>query len=183
MKKYTYFLVVIVLVACSCESANNKRTDISPLDIAMNISKSFVSHTEDSATDFPDYYSGMYINDKDVLIVLVTDSSQKNIGDLKLRAGVDNFIIEECKFSLNELKKLKDELSIKFRNEKLREELGWVSVGIVLVDNKVEVRLSNCSSQYIEQFMSVISDSPMIQFVQMSPIEITPSYIDEEDTK
>ena len=51
----------------------------------------------------------------------------------------------------------------------------------MLKDNKVEVRLSNCSKINIEKFKNTISNSPMIQFKEMKPITIFPSYIEDKN--
>lgn len=190
MKKLLLSMFIgAVIVSCSdsIDNENFKDNSISPkenvdesksLEVFNELSNTFVNYirTTDEDKVYPTYYSGAYINENGVLTVLVTNKSEKNIKDLHQRAKTKAFNIQECKYSLDELRTLKEELSKKFKDKNLKKDLGWVSTGIVLKDNKVEVRLSNCSNFYIEKFKNTISDSPMIQFKEMEPIQISPSY-------
>lgn len=195
MKKLLLNLFIGALIISCSDSIDNENfneNSISPkenidenksLEVFNELSSTFVSYVRTINEDaiFPTYYSGAYINENGVLTVLVTNKSEKNIKDLYQRAKTTTFNIQECKYSLDELRALKDELSEKFKDKNLKKDLGWVSTGIVLKDNRVEVRLSNCSNFYIEKFKNTISDSPMIQFKEMEPIRLSPSYIDNRN--
>lgn len=193
MKKILLSLL-IGAIAVSCSDNIQQKTNVDEiLKNRMDESKSLDVFQELNGTVnyvratgeivYPRYYSGAYIDGEGVLTVLVTDASEKCISDLQRRAKSSAFKVKECNYSLDELMELKDELSIKFKNKELKKEIGWVSVGIVLRDNKVEVRLSDCSDLYIEKFKTLVSGSPMIQFVEMKPIEIVPGYIEEESSE
>lgn len=166
-----------------CIPTQEKVDESKSLEIFNDLNNTFINYvrtTEDN-TIYPQYYGGAYINENGVLTIQVTNKSENNIKDLQQRANTTAFNIQECKYSLTELKTLKDELSVKFKDKNLKKDLGWVSTGIVLKDNKVEVRLSNCSNINIEKFKNTISNSPMIQFKEMEPITISPSYIEDKN--
>lgn len=194
MKKILLSLLVGT-IAISCSDSIEEKTNADEalkssidesksLDVFEELNGTFINYVRATGEIvYPRYYSGAYINGEGALTVLVTDASEKSISDLQQRAKSSAFKVKECKYSLDELKELKDELSIKFKNKELKKEIGWVSVGIVLRDNKVEVRLSDCSDLYIEKFKTLVSDSPMIQFIEMKPIEIVPSYVEEESSE
>lgn len=191
MKKILLSLLVgAIVISCSDnieektnvdETLKSSMDESKSLDVFEELNGTFVNYVRATGEiAYPRYYSGAYIDGEGALTVLVTDTSEKSISDLQQRAKSSAFKVKECKYSLDELRELKDELSIKFKNKELKKETGWVSVGIVLRDNKVEVRLSDCSDLYIEKFKTLVSDSPMIQFIEMKPIEIVPSYVEEE---
>ena len=136
-----------------------------------NIDESFMGKTrsiEDAI--YPNYYGGSYIDDKGGLVILSTDNVDSVVEDLKLRAKSSNFKVEECEYSLNELQSLNKKLGDFFENIKIANDLKWVSVGIDIINNKVSVDLEDCSEQIIAKFKSMVSDSPMIKFNEVSPI-------------
>lgn len=197
MKKLLLNLcIVAMLISCSdnienenlnedCIPTQEKVDESKSLEIFNDLNNTFINYvrtTEDN-TIYPQYYGGAYINENGVLTIQVTNKSENNIKDLQQRANTTAFNIQECEYSLIELKTLKDELSVKFKDKNLKKDLGWVSTGIVLKDNKVEVRLSNCSKINIEKFKNTISNSPMIQFKEMKPIKIFPSCIEDKNNE
>lgn len=136
-----------------------------------NIDDSFMGKTRSiKDTIYPNYYGGSYIDDEGGLVILSTDNVDCVVEDLKLRAKSSNFKVEKCEYSLNELQSLNKKLGDFFENTSIANDLKWVSVGIDIINNKVSVDLEDCSEQMIAKFKSMISDSPMIKFNEVSPI-------------
>ncbi|EMD3614285.1 hypothetical protein VQZ85_001727, partial [Campylobacter jejuni] len=55
-------------------------------------------------------------------------------------------------------------------NNNLVNDLGWFSVGVLPIENRISVCLFDCSENNIKRFKSEISDSPMIIFEEISNI-------------
>lgn len=129
MKKLLLNLcIVAMLISCSdnienenfnedCIPTQEKVDESKSLEIFNDLNNTFINYvrtTEDN-TIYPQYYGGAYINENGVLTIQVTNKSENNIKDLQQRANTTAFNIQECKYSLTELKTLKDELSVKFK--------------------------------------------------------------------
>lgn len=122
--------------------------------------------------EYPDYYGGSYIDDYGGLVILATDTSNEIISDLQQRAKSTNFRVEKCEFSFNELSALNKQLGEKFKAiGKLREKLGWESVGIVIDANKVCIFLNDCTPGRIAEFKQLVYDSPMLTYRELKPIK------------
>lgn len=122
--------------------------------------------------EYPDYYGGSYIDDYGSLVILATDTSNEIISDLQQRAKSTNFRVEKCEFSFNELSALNKQLGEKFKAiGKLREKLGWESVGIVIDANKVCIFLNDCTPGRIAEFEQLVYDSPMLTYRELKPIK------------
>ena len=97
----------------------------------------------------PEYFGGSYVK-ANKLIVMVKNGSPKGIEDIKKRLGTDsNVTFVSCTYSLQELKKLNAKLKVSFaKKAALRDEIGWVAVGIRPIQNRIVVYLNNASNQY-----------------------------------
>lgn len=186
MRKFYYSLLgTIISCMVSCSDKLNEtegENDMNPVTTTIhdenqsimiyeNIDDSFRGKTRSiKDTIYPNYYGGSYIDDEGGLVSLSTDNVDCVVEDLKLRAKSSNFKVEKCEYSLNELQSLNKKLGDFFENTSIANDLKWVSVGIDIINNKVSVDLEDCSEQMIAKFKSMVSDSPMIKFNEVSPI-------------
>lgn len=177
-----YFSLVAFIFTTTCISCTDKDSEKSTqkgflsesrlaneagaLEVATSLDDTFKSllKSTDCLQAYPDYFGGATITDEGTLLILVKGDTIKAKEDLISRAKSNNFTIKSCQYSLNELSKLKLGLADYFHQEQYRKELGWVAVGIRPSENKVFVRLKECSPQKIEEFKSKISDSDAIIF-------------------
>lgn len=141
---------------------------------SLNLEKSFIStRSSESTPIYPDYYGGGYISDKDELVVLVKKGFNKENAKIEFqnRSKSSNILTKECDYSFNELMELNTKLSNIFcSNNNLVNDLGWFSVGVLPIENRISVCLFDCSENNIKRFKSEISDSPMIIFEEISNI-------------
>ena len=59
-----------------------------------------------SATDFPEYYGGCYVNDEGKLVVLVKEGESEPIRQLSQATRSSSMIYETCQYSFNELQQV-----------------------------------------------------------------------------
>ena len=86
-----------------------------------------------------------------------------------------NVTFASCTYSLQELKELHAKLKVSFaKKAALRDEIGWVAVGIRPIQNRIVVYLNNASNKNISKFKNEICNSDKIIFdqLEMEPIEI-----------
>ncbi|WP_418327642.1 hypothetical protein, partial [Segatella hominis] len=87
--------------------------------------------------------------------------------------GTDsNVTFVSCTYSLQELNA---KLKVSFaKKAALRDEIGWVAVGIKPIQNRIVVYLNNASNKNISKFKNEICNSDKIIFDQLEiePIEI-----------
>lgn len=139
--------------------------------------KSFsISVTRDQDTDdetTPSYFGGSYCDSDDNLIVLIKNSDKKGMEDIYRRIGKHDYLkFKRCTYSLQELRILKRKLSdIYIKDETLRKNLKWNSVGINVETNRIVVFLEDISTEAINEFKRLVSDSPMITFEEMQDAE------------
>lgn len=85
----------------------------------------------------------------------------------------DYLKFKRCTYSLQELRILKRKLSdIYIKDETLRKNLKWNSVGINVETNRIVVFLEDISTEAINEFKRLVSDSPMITFEELKTPEI-----------
>lgn len=91
--------------------------------------------------------------------------------EFQSRSKSSNILIKECDYSFNELMDLNTKLGNVFcSNNNLVKDLGWFSVGLLPIENRISVCLFDCSENNIQRFKSEVSDSPMIIFEEISNI-------------
>lgn len=107
---------------------------------------------------------------------MVKNGSPKGIEDIKKRLGTNsNVTFVSCTYSLQELKELNAKLKVSFaKKAALRDEIGWVAVGIRPIQNRIVVYLNNASNKNISKFKNEICNSDKIIFdlLEIEPIEI-----------
>lgn len=116
-------------------------------------------------------YGGCYIDDEGNLNVLFLENVQNYIIDDVNVMTENKVILKNCKYTLDELMVLKDYISQFINYESTDNVLSnlyenIVAVGIYQKENKVFVRLKDCSNEQIETFKKNISDSSAIIFEQ-----------------
>lgn len=150
------------LVTKSSRTENEKRA----LDIATSLNNSFKTLTKaaDGRSTYPDYFGGATIAEDGHLIVHIKGDTIAAKIDLASRSGSNDFTINSCEYSLNELTELKSKLDEYFIQGQYKDELTWVAVGIMPRKNRIVVRLEDCSAEKIALFKAKISNSPAIIF-------------------
>lgn len=176
-----------ITISCSNDensiqySINDEISQEKAPEIYANMEESFRGTTRGSDhITYPDYYGGSYINDDGELVIMTTDGTETIQNDITSRTKSVDFKIKTCEYSFNELQDLNIQISEKFNNRKLVNELKWVAVGLDIKENKVCISLEDCSEQNINKFKEHVSDSPMLKFETMAPIDCGPEIIPEE---
>ena len=122
------------------------------------------------SSEYPQYFGGACIEDGRLLIYLATKEdlvlAKK---DLASKIDTTNVIFRGCENSYQSLLDLTEKLRVFFYeegNQNLLDELhidGW---GPNKKENKVIIKLKDCTPQYIEEFKSKVIDSPLIGFAK-----------------
>lgn len=178
--------MALLSISCSSDShpSTENKTKVSDLqknitDDALNLGESLyksfstnITRTNISEDSFPPYFGGSYYKNEH-LVVLVKNQDEDGIKDIYQRIGNSkNIEIKGCKYSLQELRALKDKISdIYINDENLREKLKWHSVGISIEKNRIVVFLKDISVQNISNFKSLICDSSMVIFEKIQDVE------------
>ena len=168
---------------CSQQIQNKTKTTVKdsddPLGILKNISakqikaeeigslieSSFTSTRSSGEQTYPDYYGGLYINDKKEVVVLIKGDPIQYCQILMGKTKNNEFKIQQCSYSFKELQDVVELMNQKFMNNKeLIHETGVDAYGIRTDENKIIVELSNCTENDIKTFRTKIIDSPMLTF-------------------
>ena len=181
---FTIFSLILLGFISSCAENSNKcspsyASNIEQLNEKLYDSYANVAVRENNTTSddiiTPEYFGGSYVK-ANKLIVMVKNGSPKGIEDIKKRLGTDsNVTFVSCTYSLQELKELNAKLQVSFaKKAALRDEIGWVAVGIRPIQNRIVVYLNNASNKNISKFKNEICNSDKIIFDQLEiePIEI-----------
>ena len=181
---FTIFSLILLGFISSCAENSNKcspsyASNIEQLNEKLYDSYANVAVRENNTTSddiiTPEYFGGSYVK-ANKLIVMVKNGSPKGIEDIKKRLGTNsNVTFVSCTYSLQELKELNAKLKVSFaKKAALRDEIGWVAVGIRPIQNRIVVYLNNASNKNISKFKNEICNSDKIIFDQLEiePIEI-----------
>ena len=181
---FTIFSLILLGFISSCAENSNKcspsyASNIEQLNEKLYDSYANVAVRKNNTTSddiiTPEYFGGSYVK-ANKLIVMVKNGSLKGIEDIKKRLGTDsNVTFVSCTYSLQELKELNAKLQVSFaKKAALRDEIGWVAVGIKPIQNRIVVYLNNASNKNISKFKNEICNSDKIIFDQLEiePIEI-----------
>lgn len=196
MKKLFYSLLILTATICSMSSCSSdeldseinqgnkqtttRATEQAVADAVRNLNQSFNNTTTRSLeTIYPDYYGGMYANENGELVILVTEGSDNAYQkDLSQRCRSNNFIIEQCKYSYNELFDVIKKLEAFQRNEANKENISSLKFyGFSLADNlnAICIQLGDMSEANIAKFKNEVMDSPSIIFEKSAPISFEAS--------
>lgn len=178
---FTIFSLILLGFISSCAENSNKcrpsyASNIEQLNEKLYDSYANVAVRKNNTTSdniiTPEYFGGSYVK-ANKLIVIVKNGSPKGIEDIKKRLGTDsNVAFVSCTYSLQELNA---KLQVSFaKKAALRDEIGWVAVGIRPIQNRIVVYLNNASNKNISKFKNEICNSDKIIFDQLEiePIEI-----------
>lgn len=147
-----------------------------PLELSEQLYAAFSNNrtrTGDSDIETPDYFGGSYLDDGK-LVILIKGMNEDGIQDIYSKIGRSPLLkFKGCKYSLQELKDYQEHLAfLDDRNNKIKEELGWISVGLMPMENRIIVYLKDASPQNILKFKKQVSDSDMIIFAQSSELDL-----------
>lgn len=187
MKKKYFYIGILTYLVCACTSSElnqglenssteeleikaDQRTLTSLYTDLMGALEAPVSRTNEDSSELPSYFGGAYVENGKLLVYLVssinTISAKK---DLASKIDTTNVVFKECNNSYQSLLDLTERLRKFFYeegNRDLIDELhidGW---GPNKKENKVLIKLENCTPQYIEAFKNKVMDSSLIGFVK-----------------
>lgn len=119
---------------------------------------------------YPTFYGGSYIENDSIVFLLSNTASFADIMTIATDISLSYLRLKACCFSYAELLKVERFLSdfyFKSSNRKIIvDTIGWSSWYLSALDNKILVRLNECTDKKIRYFKKYILDSPMILFVE-----------------
>jgi len=136
--------------------------------------------TENGTIIYPDFYGGSYMNQGRMVILIVESGLEQakrhsSIGPL-LEDGVQYRLVE---FSYNALRELQHVISYRsvdevrvtlaernWRNDWCVYRNNISSIGVMVMDNRVEVRLVHYNEDMVAGFRRYVYDSPMLYLRQ-----------------
>ena len=86
-----------------------------------------------------------------------------------MRTKSNNFSIQECEYSYSELNALLFDIKEKLFDKSFyetKEKLKWYGCYLDTESNRIVVRLGECTDEYIAKFKNIVSNSPMIKFIE-----------------
>ena len=77
--------------------------------------------------------------------------------------------VQECEYSYSELNALLFDIKEKLFDKSFyetKEKLKWYGCYLDTESNRIVVRLGECTDEYIAKFKNIVSNSPMIKFIE-----------------
>lgn len=135
------------------------------LDLHMRLLTIMSEHTNSTTDDivYPDYYGGVYFDDLQRLVVMITeiDSACSQVKELKERLGNRRIIYRMCKNSFNNLKAVEDSIKAQFdRGTPLARNIGMF--GISHKANRVGVHLIDASDERKSELFDLFGKDKVI---------------------
>lgn len=131
-------------------------------------------HTNSTTNNivYPDYYGGVYYDDVQRLVVMITesDSACSRVKELKERLGNRRIIYRTCKNSYNSLLDVQDTIMAQFKR-KTPLALNIGSFGIFVMDNKVGIHLTDASDERKQELFDLLGKDKVI-IIGTGPITI-----------
>lgn len=153
-----------------------KRQEIASL-IYQDLLESFKTGNTKSvitSIDYPEFYGGAFVNEEGNLVINIVGDSIKS--SLLLSERVGNEVQRQvCEYSYKELSSAVEELNrymLDENNNTTIERLGFVGFDLSDRDNKIFVKLENCSSDAIREFKAEIANYPFIEFQRSEGIPV-----------
>lgn len=166
-----------IITSCSDEvelpAEDLLETNVSSEDAYNNFLKSLegLVTREAKVYNYPDYFGGCFTNDNGICVFQIVSSlnNAEIINDLRKRTKSNNFSIQECEYSYSELNALLSDIKEKLFDKSFyetKEELKWYGCYLDTESNRIVVRLGECTDEYIAKFKKIVSNSPMIKFIE-----------------
>lgn len=178
MKTTAFIGMLLLLCLPGCGGKERKAEEPPKAYSSIELGNRYYSTFEGGGLEYlsyPDYLGGTYHDSIGNLVFLVKGDREAAKKDVRRRIGdASNVRFEPCTYSLCELSELADKLGEQFKDLDLCEELGWTSIAISVVENRVYVFFKECTDSVIAKFKKTISDSEMIRFDKliMEPLSI-----------
>lgn len=166
-------LCLLGIASCTGNKAKDETAQTEGACSSIELGNRYYSTFEDAGSPsgclhYPDYLGGTYHDSIGNLVFLVKGDMAVAKKDVRRRIGnAPNVRFEPCAYSLRELNELSDKLGEQFKDLDLCKELGWTSIAISVVENRVYVSFKECSDSIIAKFKKRVSDSEMIRFDKM----------------
>ena len=171
MKTTAFIGMLLLLCLAGCGGKERNAEEPPKAYSSIELGNRYYSTFEGGGLEYlsyPDYLGGTYHDSIGNLVFLVKGDREAAKKDVRRRIGdASNVRFEPCTYSLRELSELADKLGEQFKDLDLCEELGWTSISISVVENRVYVSFKECSDSIIAKFKERVSDSEMLRFDKM----------------
>lgn len=120
--------------------------------------------------NYPPFYGGAYIENDSIVVLLSKTVSFTDVIMITTDKSLPYLRLKPCRFSYDELlnvDRLLSDFYFKPSNRNIIENsIGWSSWYISVPDNKILIRLRECTEKKIKSFKKHILNSPMLLFVE-----------------
>lgn len=118
----------------------------------------------------PLFYGGSYIKSDSIVLLLANTTPFTNILSITTNTSLPYLYIEPCTYSYRELlatNEVLNEIFFKKSNRALIDNrIGWSSWHLSIHDNRILIRLKDCTEKNIKLFKEYVLDSPMLIFIE-----------------
>lgn len=142
-------------------------------ELYVKLIDSFSQEPIPSASDYPNWYGGSFMNDQGKLVICVTPEYSEGLRLLKVKAevisivGSDDILFEPCEYSFRYLTETMDYLnSIMLDTKRLAVSDNLNNFGICDKENRIFVFLENCDESSIKMFSKNVDDLGCIIFAK-----------------
>lgn len=127
-------------------------------------------HVKTKADNYPPFYGGSYIKNDSIVVLLADDVSFTDIITIATDTSLSYLRLKPCRFSYDELlnaNRLLNDFYFRSSNRNIVDNIiGWSSWYLSVPDNKILIRLQECTEKKIKSFKKYVLNSPMLLFVE-----------------
>lgn len=139
-----------------------------PLSISLANTLYHIS-TNAKNKKYPSFYGGAYIKNDSITFLIAQKVSYMELNNI-ITPSFQRVNLEKCDFSYKELltvTNLLEDLFFSTSKKEIRDKIvGWQSFYLSIPDNKIIIRLYECTKEKIYLFTKYFCDYPMFQFVK-----------------
>lgn len=118
---------------------------------------------------YPSFYGGAYIKNDSITLLIAQKVPYIELDNIVVHS-CQRINLDKCNFSYRELltvSSLLEKLFFSTSKKETRDKtVGWQSFYLSIPDNKIIIRLYECTKEKIQLFKKYFCDYPMFQFVK-----------------
>lgn len=118
---------------------------------------------------YPSFYGGAYIKNDSITLLIAQKVPYIELANI-ITSSVQRVNLEKCDFSYRELltvTNLLENLFFSTSKEEIRDKIvGWQSFYLSIPNNKIIIRLYECTKEKIQLFKKYFCDYPMFLFIK-----------------
>lgn len=118
---------------------------------------------------YPSFYGGAYIKNDSITFLIAQKVAYIELANI-ITPSFQRINLEKCDFSYRELltiSNLLENLFFSTSKEEIRDKIvGWQSFYLSIPDNKIIIRLYECTKEKVRLFKKYFCNYPMFQFVK-----------------